>query len=197
MDGRLLALLDDLHREGREHDARHQDRQLRLRNLEPETGALLHLLVRALRARDVLELGTSNGYSTIWLAEAAARNGGRVTSVEVDPERTAQAAKNLARARLAEVVDLHIGDAATVLRDTPAGSVDVVFLDADRPEYPNYWDDLRRVLRRPGLVACDNAVSHAEQMAPFKALVEADDGAITALDETGAGVLLVSLPASA
>jgi predicted O-methyltransferase YrrM len=197
MDGRLLALLDDLHREGQEHDAQAADRRLRLRNLEPETGALLNLLVRTLGARDVLELGTSNGYSTIWLAEAAALNGGRVTSVEVDPERTAQAARNLARARLAEVVDLHIGDAATVLRDTPADSVDVVFLDAERPEYPNYWDDLQRILRRPGLVACDNAVSHAEQIAPFRALVEADAGAITALDATGAGVLLVSLPAPA
>jgi predicted O-methyltransferase YrrM len=197
MDGRLLALLDDLHREGQEHDARHEDRRLRLRNLEPETGALLNLLVRTLGARDVLELGTSNGYSTIWLAEAAALNGGRVTSVEVDPERTAQAARNLARAQLAEVVDLHIGDAGTVLRDTPADSVDVVFLDAERPEYPNYWVDLQRVLRRPGLVACDNAISHAEQIAPFRALVEADAGAIAALDATGAGVLLVSLPAPA
>jgi predicted O-methyltransferase YrrM len=197
MDGRLLALLHDLHREGREHDARHEDRLLRLRNLEPETGALLNLLVRTLGARDLLELGTSNGYSTIWLAEAAARTGGRVTSVEVDPERTAQAARNLARAQLAEVVDLHIGDAATVLRDTPAASIDMVFLDAERPDYPAYWDDLTRVLRRPGLVACDNAISHADEMAAFRTVAEADARAITALDATGAGVLLVSLPADA
>lgn len=168
---------------------------LRLRNLEPETGALLNLLVGAVGARSVLELGTSNGYSTIWLAEAAARNGGRVTSVEMDPERTAQAATNLARARLAEFVDLHVGDAATVLRDTPSNTVDMVFLDAERPEYPAYWPDLTRVLRRPGLLAIDNAISHAHELTELVAVVDADERAIRALDETGAGVLLVSLPA--
>lgn len=61
MDGRLLALLDELHRHGREHDAALEDRLLRLRNLEPETGKLLNLLVRTLGARPVLELGTSTG----------------------------------------------------------------------------------------------------------------------------------------
>jgi predicted O-methyltransferase YrrM len=195
MDGRLTALLDELHRHGREHDAVLEDRLLRLRNLEPETGALLNLLVRTLGARSVLELGTSNGYSTIWLAEATARNGGRVTSVEMDPERTAQAATNLARAQLAEFVDLHVGDAATVLRDTPSDSVDVVFLDAERPEYPAYWPDLTRILRRPGLLAIDNAISHAHELVEFARVVDADERALTALDETGAGILLVSLPA--
>jgi len=195
MDAALLQLLDELYRHGREHDAALADRLERLRNLEPETGALLDLLLRTLGARSVLELGTSNGYSTIWLAEAVAHARGRVTSVELDPARTAQAAKNLARAQLAEVVDLHVGDAGAVLAQTPDASVDVVFLDAARPEYPGYWPDLVRVLRRPGLVAIDNAISHAEELAPFRAVVDADARAVSALDSTGAGVLLVSLPA--
>jgi predicted O-methyltransferase YrrM len=195
MDPALLALLDDLHREGREHDARHaHDRLARLRNLEPETGALLNLLVRTLGARSVLELGTSNGYSTIWLAEAAAANRGRVTSVELDPARAADAATNLARAKLAEQVDLHVGDAGTVLRQLPDGLVEVVFLDAERPEYPSYYEDLKRVTTRPALLACDNALSHAEELAGFRALVDADPDALAALDHTGAGVLLVLLP---
>lgn len=195
MDDRLLALLEDLHREGREHDAQHDDRLLRLRNLEPETGALLNLLVRTLGARSVLELGTSNGYSTIWLAEAVAANRGRVTSIELDPARTAQAATNLAKAQLADNVDLNVGDAAEVLPRLPKASVDVVFLDAERPEYPAYWDDLKRVTRRPALLACDNALSHADELAPFRALVDADPAAVAALDHTGAGVLLILLPA--
>ncbi|HET6509664.1 MAG TPA: class I SAM-dependent methyltransferase [Baekduia sp.] len=195
MDDRLLQLLDDLHREGREHDAQHDDRLLRLRNLEPETGALLNLMVRTLGARAVLELGTSNGYSTIWLAEAVAANRGRVTSVELDPARAAQAARNLARARLADFVDLQIGDAGAVLAQLPDATADVVFLDAERPEYPGYWDDLKRVTRRPALLACDNALSHPEELAPFRALVDADPDALAALDHTGAGVLLILLPA--
>jgi predicted O-methyltransferase YrrM len=195
MDGRVLELLDELHRHGQEHDAALEDRLLRLRNLEPETGKLLNLLVRTLGARSVLELGTSNGYSTIWLAEAVTHTGGRITSVEVDPERTAQAAQNLAKAQLAEYVDLHIGDAATVLRETTADSVDLVFLDAERPEYPAYWPDLTRVLRRPGLLAIDNAISHEHELIEVRATADADDRAISALDSTGAGVLLISLPA--
>jgi predicted O-methyltransferase YrrM len=195
MDRDLLQLLDDLHREGRAHDAGHEDRQLRLRNLEPETGALLNLLLRTSGARSVLELGTSNGYSTIWLGEAVAANGGRLSSVEMDPERAAQAARNLARAGLSEVVDLHVSDAALVLAQTPSDSVDVVFLDAERPEYPAYWDDLVRILRRPGLLAIDNVISHAHELAAFRAVVDADDRALSAVDATGSGVLFVSLPA--
>jgi predicted O-methyltransferase YrrM len=115
--------------------------------------------------------------------------------VELDPERTAQAATNLARAGLAEVVDLQIGDAGEVLRTLPDASYDVVFLDSERPEYPGYWPDLTRVARRPGLLLCDNAISHAAELEAFRAVVRADDRALDALDHTGAGVLMVSLPA--
>jgi predicted O-methyltransferase YrrM len=195
MDGRLLDLLDELHRHGREHDAALDDRLQRLRNLDPATGALLNLLVRTLGARSVLELGTSNGYSTIWLGEAVAANGGRLSTVEADPQRAAEAAQNLARAGLSEVVDLHVSDAGLVLSQTPPASLDLVFLDAERPAYPEYWDDLKRVLRRPGLIAADNAISHAGELEPFRALADADAHAITALDATGAGVLFVTLPA--
>jgi predicted O-methyltransferase YrrM len=195
MDASLLTLLGDLHREGRAHDAEHEDRLQRLRNLEPQTGALLNLLLRTSGARSVLELGTSNGYSTIWLGEAVAANGGRLSSVERDPERAAAAARNLARAGLSEVVDLHVSDAALVLAQTPADSIDVVFLDAERAEYPAYWDDLVRILRRPGLLAIDNAISHPHELTPFRAVVDADDRALSAVDATGAGVLFVSLPA--
>src|SRR5579875_3489840 len=112
MDARLSSLLDDLHRQGVSHDAGKADRLERLRNLEPDTAALLALLVRATGARRVLELGTSNGYSTVWLADAVAANEGTLTSVELDPERTTQAARNLDRAGLRRVVDLRIQDAA-------------------------------------------------------------------------------------
>jgi predicted O-methyltransferase YrrM len=83
MDAALAALLDELYAAGREHDAQQADRLARLRNLEPETGELLALLVRATGAQRVLELGTSNGYSTLWLAAAVRDTGGTVTSVEL------------------------------------------------------------------------------------------------------------------
>ena len=72
----LAALLEQLHRDGVEHDSSKEDRLERLRNLEPDSAALLALLVRAIRARAMLELGTSNGYSTLWLADARAASVG-------------------------------------------------------------------------------------------------------------------------
>jgi predicted O-methyltransferase YrrM len=184
-------LLSELHEAGRRFDAAQPDRLDRLRNLEPESGALLNLLVRALGARDVLELGTSNGVSTLWLAEALASTGGRLVSVELDADRSRAAAENLERAGLDGVVELRTGDAADALRDSAGDAWDVVFLDAERPHYPGYWPDLARVIRPGGLIVADNAISHAEQMQPFRDVVEADPRTTTALDATGAGILLV------
>jgi predicted O-methyltransferase YrrM len=185
-------LLDELHESGRLHDAAQADRLDRLRNVEPETGALLNVLVRALGACDVLEIGTSNGVSTLYLADAVAATGGRLVSVELEDERSARARANLERAELDGVVELRTGDAADALRDAPAGAWDLVFLDAERPQYPGYWPDLVRTLRPRGLIAADNAISHAEEMAPFRAVVDADPDAVSALDATGAGLLLVT-----
>jgi len=191
MDARLTSLLDELHRHGVEHDAAKADRLERLRNLEPDTAALLALLVRATGARRVLELGTSNGYSTLWLADAVASNGGTLTSVELDPERTTQAAQNLEQAGLRAVVDLRIQDAADTLRQSDDGEWDLIFLDAERPAYPEYWPDLVRVLRPRGVLAVDNVLSHGDEVADFRALVSDDERVSEALSPTGAGALLI------
>jgi predicted O-methyltransferase YrrM len=191
MRASLHQLLSELHESGRRYDAAQADRLDRLRNLEPESGALLNLIVRALGARDVLELGTSNGVSTLWLADALAATGGRLLSVELDPDRGRAARENLERAGLDGVVELRTGDAADVLRESAEHAWDVVFLDAERPHYPRYWPDLARVTRPGGLIAADNAISHADQMQPFREAVEADPRTFTALDATGAGILLV------
>lgn len=82
MDDRLRALLDELYADGSAYDARQSDRLLRRRNLEPDAAALLTLAVRMSGARHIVEIGTSNGYSTIWLADAAADTGGTVVSVD-------------------------------------------------------------------------------------------------------------------
>jgi predicted O-methyltransferase YrrM len=195
MDARLATLLEDLHRHGVEHDAGKADRLERLRNLEPETAALLALLVRATGARRVLELGTSNGYSTVWLADAVAANSGSLTSVELDPERTTQAAQNLERAGLRAVVDLRIQDAGDTLRQSEDDEWDMIFLDAERPAYTGYWPDLVRVLRPRGVLAVDNVLSHAAEVADFRTLVSADERVSEALSPTGAGALLVVLEA--
>jgi predicted O-methyltransferase YrrM len=192
MDTRLESLLDDLHREGVEHDAPLADRTRRRRNLEPASARLLHLLVLATGAGRVLELGSSNGYSTIWLAAAVAANEGMMVSVDLDEGRLAEARENVARAALGDAVELRLEDARAALADSEPESWDMVFLDAERPGYPAYWSDLVRVLPPGGLLAVDNVTSHAEEVADFRTLVTADRRVTEALVPTGAGVLLVT-----
>jgi predicted O-methyltransferase YrrM len=192
MDKALAHLLDDLHRCGREHDAAQTDRVDRWRNLEPDTAQLLALLVRALAPRRVLELGTSNGYSTIWLADAAKSVGATLVSVEVDAARAERARENVRAAGLADAVELKIDDAGAVLRASEDGEWGFVFLDAERPAYTSYWPDLVRVLPERGVLAVDNAISHASELTAFRELVARDERVSEALVPTGAGALLIA-----
>ena len=191
MNSELASLLDELHRRGREHDAARADRVERWRNLEPDTARLLALLVRVIAPDRLLELGTSNGYSTIWLADAVRGAGGSMTSVEIDAARAEHARTNLRAAGLEDAVELHVGDAGAVLAASRDGEWDFVFLDAERAAYVSYWPDLVRVLRPRGLLAVDNVISHADELIGFRELVAHDERVSEALAPTGAGLLLV------
>jgi predicted O-methyltransferase YrrM len=143
MNPELERFLEQLFWYGRAHDAELQDRRERLRNVEPETARMLAVLVRATGARRVLELGTSNGYSTLWLADAVASTGGHVTAVEIDERRAAMAEENFAHAGLTARIDLRVEDAAAVLAASPNDAWDFVFLDAERGQYVGYWPGAR------------------------------------------------------
>jgi predicted O-methyltransferase YrrM len=173
----------------REHDAAQEDRLHRYRNLEPESAEMLAVLVRATKPRTILELGTSNGYSTLWLADAAEAVNATITSVEIDRDRTEQARAQLQRAGLD--ADLRTMDAGELLRDAPQESYGFVFLDAERPAYAGYWPDLLRTLTPGGVLAIDNVLSHADQVEEVTQLIEAEPSVTTALVPIGAGVRLV------
>ena len=106
MDPALLAFLEKLARIGEDNDARETARPRRMLNVTRETGRLLWILVRAMGATRILEIGTSNAFSTIWLADAARSTGGHVTTLELDPEKIALARANLATAGLEGVVEI-------------------------------------------------------------------------------------------
>jgi len=173
----------------REHDAGQSDRLARFRNVEPETAELLGVLVRAVRAASVLELGTSNGYSTIWLADAVEGVGGRVVSVDVDAERVALARDNLERAGLE--AELRVADAADTLAQSSSGAWDVVFLDAERGAYAGYWPHVLRALRPGGLLVVDNVISHADEVVSLLSLVSTEPAATSTQVPVGAGVQLI------
>ena len=196
MDGSLVRYLDELHQHGRGHDERESDRLNRLRNIEPETAQLLAVLIRSLAPRQLLEIGTSNGYSTVWLADAARDVGAAVVSVEVDAERSAQAADNLAAVGLAHVVELRVEDAASTLATAPGGAYDLILLDAERDAYTTYWPDLIRTLAPHGLLVVDNATSHASELQAFEELISSDERFMSARCPIGAGLLMVTRVAS-
>jgi len=188
-DAALFEYLAGLEQRGRENDARETERSRRLLNCGPETGRLLAILIRALDAQHILELGTSNGYSTLWLAWAASATGGRVTTVDHAADKIEMARENLERAGLADRVTVAHGQIADVLRDL-SGPVDMVFLDADRPNYLVYLDPLLRLLRPGGLLVTDNVVSHASEVKEFLARLRGTEGVETVTLPVGNGVEL-------
>lgn len=171
MDATLLALLDELARFGQDNDAREPERPRRMLNITPETGRLLWILVCQARARRILEVGTSNAYSTIWLADAARETGGRVTTLEASPGKVALARENLRRAGLIHLVDILEGRAADTLAGL-SGPFDVVFLDADRASYAAYLELALPKLRPGGLLVADNVVSHAGELEGYLGIVK-------------------------
>jgi predicted O-methyltransferase YrrM len=190
MDAERRRIAAELLEASRAHDAQQEDRLNRYRNLEPESAELLAVLIRATRPRAILELGTSNGYSTLWLADAAEAVDASFVSVEIDSARTDQARAQLDRAGLT-AADLRVQDAADVLRESKDEQWGFVFLDAERPAYAGYWPDLLRTLAPSGLLAIDNVLSHADQVEEITALIEAEAGVTTALVPIGAGIRLV------
>jgi predicted O-methyltransferase YrrM len=172
MDPHLRSLLAELETWGRANDDREQDRANKMLNLDPETAHLLSLLVRAGRRTQVLEIGTSNGYSTIWLAWATRRFGGRVISIDANPAKLALADANLRRAGLRDLVDLRQGDATAVVASLP-GPFDLVFFDADRRTAPAQLTLLLPRLTPGALVLADNALSHPEEIAGYLTAVAA------------------------
>lgn len=196
MGDSLAALKTELEAYGKANDNATGERSRRMLNITRDTGEFLSVLVRATVARSILEIGTSNGYSTLWLAEAARAIGGTVTTIELSEYKAGLASVNFARSGLAPLIRLIQDDAGRVLRRFEQGAFDLVFLDSERAEYCGWWPDLRGVLRPNGLMVVDNATSHAAEMAPFLALVNADSQFTTSLVPVGNGEFLAVKAAS-
>ncbi|MFX0086385.1 MAG: O-methyltransferase [Candidatus Hodarchaeota archaeon] len=126
-----------------------------------EEGIFLYLLARSMRARVIVEIGTSFGYSTIWLAAAAKEENGKVISFDVLPEKIDEAAKNLKKAGLDDVVELILGD-AHILLEKIAHSADIVFLDSDKRDYPDFIELALKKLRVGGVILSDNVLDCPE-----------------------------------
>jgi predicted O-methyltransferase YrrM len=184
VDAAVESVLRELEDQGRENDAREPDRARKMLNLDRETAELLYVLVHTGRRRRVLEIGTSNGISTIWLAAALRALGADepLVSIERDLNKSMQARANLERAGLADRISLLVGDATDAVASL-TGPFDCVFFDADRWSAARQLHLLLPKLERDCLLLSDNALSHPEEIADYVAAVDAlPDFATTTLD---------------
>jgi predicted O-methyltransferase YrrM len=159
----VMARLEDL-------DARDRvdgtPRSRRLRAVTPEVGEFLLTVALGAHAKTMVEIGTSGGYSTLWLAVAAARNGGLVTTFEVDPAKVAIARRTFDDAGIAQWVDSRHEDGLGGLLSFRE-SADMVFIDAEKEDYESFLEGAVGALRPGGCLVADNLLSHEEDLAGF------------------------------
>jgi caffeoyl-CoA O-methyltransferase len=163
--------------------------------VSPDQGALLELLARLVQARNALEVGTFTGYSAICIARGLAE-GGRLTCLELDPDFAAIAQRNLEDAGVAERVEIRVGPAGESLEAMPPEpTFDFVFLDADKPGYPAYYEQILARLTQGGLLLIDNILMRGDVLAPdgdsSRAVAQLND-AIAADERVDAAFVLVA-----
>lgn len=171
MEAYIQNLLHELYKSGQQNDMHEQDRSKKMLNLEPDTAQLISMLVRSSQRKQLLEIGTSNGYSTLWLAWAARSTGGHIISIDRDEQKLLQADINLQRAQLRDFVDFFHGDASEIIADFP-GPFDFVFFDADRITAPKQVQLLLPKLQPDVFVLADNVLSHPDEIADYLAAIK-------------------------
>lgn len=188
---KLDGLLRELERFGAENDAQATSRSQKMLNITRDTGKFLLLLIRATKVGRVLEIGTSNGYSTLWLALAVQPLNGSVTTLDKSAYKDGLARENFARSEMQPWIRNELVDAGEFLKRQARDAFDFVFLDSERGEYVGWWPDIQRVLVPGGLLVMDNAVSNAGELEAFSGLIEKTPGYITSLVPVGKGELVV------
>ncbi|UCC98458.1 MAG: O-methyltransferase [Phycisphaerales bacterium] len=135
-------------------------------SVPPEDGRLLRLLAEAAGAKHVVEIGTSNGYASIWFCLALRTTGGRLTTYEIDPDRASLARENFKRAGVDTLVTLIEGNAHETVQKL-RGPIDIVFIDADKDGYLDYLNKLLPLVRPGGLILAHNTTDVASQMEDY------------------------------
>jgi len=173
LDEQVLAVLARLEQEDRAEREAGVPARSRSRQVEPTTGRFLFALAASQAGIEVLEIGGSRGYSSIWLAAGARVLGGRLISLENDPEKCRAWRRNVAEAGIEEWAELVEGDALATLGESQ-DVFDLVFLDAEKDDYEALFALARPLLEPGGLVVADNVLSHAEALGAYSAARQAD-----------------------
>jgi predicted O-methyltransferase YrrM len=171
----VYKLLIKLHRIGLEEG---------MTNVPPQDGRLLQMLVKMSRAKSVLEIGTSSGVSTIWMALGLKETGGKITTLEIDQLRANIARENFRQAGLEDRIKLIEGDALKIM-PTLTGTYDMVFIDAAKEQYKQYLELIYSRIPKGGVIIAHNAVRMAHQIRDYLDFVQNNPGLDTVILTTG------------
>lgn len=197
MDEKISAVLDRYHARMHEERAgprteapggRDGGQDQRMRAIGPETGQILNILARSLEKPTILELGTSFGYSGIWLADAARASGGRLITMELHEYKSAYAKKMAEQAGLAGWIDFRIGDAVQMIREL-SGKVDFVFVDLWKDLYVPCLEAFYPYLNEGAIVVADNMIRPGtEDVKRYGRAIRALPGMSSVLLPVGTGI---------
>lgn len=137
-------------------------------NISRVTAEFLTILIKSINAKSAIEVGTSNGYSGIWLAKALKQTGGRLTTIEFYDKRLDVAKENFKKCGVSDIITPIKGSACTILEYLPDDYIiDFAFVDANKSEYIKYFKFIDKHLKVGGIIACDNVLSHEAKCKPF------------------------------
>ena len=140
-------------------------------NVSLSTAKMLHFLIGMKQAKDVLEIGCANGYSTIWLASAVEQFGGRVTTFDVSEPSFNQALENFKTAGVDHLIDAHFGDAKELLKDVK-GKFDMIFIDARKKHYHIFWELAKGLIKDDGVIIVDDVLKFQHKTEEFNKVME-------------------------
>lgn len=192
LDQNFISKMQDIYAGFSAHDASQSERLSRYRNIEPESARFLATLIRIQQSKSILEIGTSTGYSTLWLANAAQITQAKLVTLEIDLERTVKAQHYAKELKLNHLIDFKVIDAGLFLQACTQ-KFDFILLDAERDVYVDYWFYLQHLIDcKSGVLIIDNVISHAQEVQPIIDLIENDSRFITTTLAIGAGLLMVT-----
>lgn len=145
-------------------------------NIARETGVMLNMFIKMMNAKNALEIGTSNGYSGLWLSKALKQTGGHLTTIEFYEKRQSVAIEKFKKCGVDDVITTIQGSAIMILENLPEDEkFDFVFIDANKREYIKYLNIIKPHLTEKCLITADNILSHAEKVQDFVDAINADD----------------------
>ena len=160
-------------------------------NIPRKTAVLINTFVKMMGIQNALEIGTSNGYSGIWIAKALKQTGGKLTTIEFYDKRQSVAIKNFKKCGVNDIVRPLQGSACDILEALePEEKFDFVFIDANKREYVKYFELIKPHLTEKALIIADNITSHAEKVQTFIDAVDADDNFQYEIVEVPGGILI-------